>query len=294
MAGTDARPAPRVLRIGAMALLMGLTLGGVAVAQESSPAGPVVETIDCGPDPRPFDASDVDLTGTWKDQGDGIYYVAQYDDTVWWSAMSGLGGPADLAGRNWSNVATGSLDEDLVLMIEWADVPRAHSTATGTVWAQAEADAAGNLQLRLIRDTGGSGVSLWTPCSPVSGPDPAALAPDGSYEADVSEADLLAAGAPAHDAAFLGTGLTTLRLEGGRFSIVAEWTSEASCEGSYAVDGQVIRLTYDETDVCGGTSDIQAVATDDGIAIDWIDCGPQFCYHASDRAFFQRVWRTVE
>jgi hypothetical protein len=67
--------------------------------------------------------------------------------------MSGLGGPADLAGRNWSNVATGSLDEDLVLTIEWADVPRARSTSTGTVWAQAEADAAGILQLRLIRDS---------------------------------------------------------------------------------------------------------------------------------------------
>lgn len=53
-------------------------------------------------------------------------------------------------------------------------------------------------------------------------------------------------------------------------------------------------MTFDETDACEGTSDIQAVATDDGIAIDWIDCGPTFCNHAVDRAFFQRVWGAVE
>jgi hypothetical protein len=273
-----------------MAVVMGLAYGGVVSAQ-TPPSTPARGIIDCVPQQRPFDAANVDLTGTWRDQGDGVYYVSQYGDTVWWSAMSGLGGPADLAGRNWSNVAKGSLDADNVLMIEWADVPRAHHTATGTVWAQAEAGAQGELQLSLIRDTGGSGVSRWTTCSIVGGPDPATPPPIGAYEADLSKADLIAAGAWPEDAALLGTGTTTLTFaEDGTFAFEADWVAEGGCGGSYDVVGRVVRLTFTPSGVCGGVDDIQTELTDEGLSITWIDCGPTFCNHASDRALFERLW----
>jgi hypothetical protein len=198
------------------------------VAQEGTPWA---RTIDRVAEPRPFDGANVDLTGTWKDPGDGIYYVGQHDRDVWWSGMSGRGGPADLVGRNWSNVARGTLGDDLVLEIDWADVPRAHHTASGTVWAQVGSDRDGSLQLRLIRDTGGSDVPLWTPCSVVTGTDPAELPPDGAFEADLAAGELAAQRVSAGDAATLA-GPARLIFDAGRFAIEADFAGDQTCDGS--------------------------------------------------------------
>jgi hypothetical protein len=60
--------------------------------------------------------------------------------------------------------------------------------------------------------------------------------------------------------------------------------------GAYEAVGRVVRLTFDGDDACGETDDIQVNATDDGLVITWVDCGPSFCNHAADRAFFEPTW----
>lgn len=59
----------------------------------------------------------LDLTGVWDCNDGGTYYLRQLDDVLWW-----FGEPSDYPGE-WSNVAMGSIDEDIIYL-DWADVPK--------------------------------------------------------------------------------------------------------------------------------------------------------------------------
>ena len=72
----------------------------------------------------------MDLTGPWLANDDGIYYLRQIEDALWWSGMSGQGGPPGTLGREWTNVAFGQIQVDLTIELQLADLPGVGSWAT--------------------------------------------------------------------------------------------------------------------------------------------------------------------
>jgi hypothetical protein len=109
----------------------------------------------------------VDLTGPWLGDDEGIYYLRQLGKTLWWSGMSGQPGrPQDL-GRDWNNVATGQIADDLTIHLDWADVPRGQVMGNGTLVWKIEDDGTGNVRLSKVSETGtGFGGGRFTPCGP--------------------------------------------------------------------------------------------------------------------------------
>jgi hypothetical protein len=104
---------------------------------------------------RPFDLGGLHLTGLWDSGDGGIYYVRQVGDRIAWQGMSDARQPSDVEpGRAWDNVATGTIDESGTITLDWADVPRGNILGSGTLTLQAEPDVDGNLQLRVIDQTG--------------------------------------------------------------------------------------------------------------------------------------------
>src|SRR6476619_4108632 len=47
--------------------------------------------------------SAIDLTGTWAGDDQGVYYLRQLGDQIWWLGMSGLGQPLVDRGTDWTN-----------------------------------------------------------------------------------------------------------------------------------------------------------------------------------------------
>jgi len=135
-----------------------------ATAEEASQ--PAVVAVICDLAPKPFDPSDIDLTGAWAGDDDGIYYLRQLESVVWWNGMSERdGSPSDL-GRVWNNVGRGVIN-GLQIDVEWADVPRGEILGGGTLIVNIQDDGTGNIQLVADGDEGGFGNHVWTPCSPV-------------------------------------------------------------------------------------------------------------------------------
>jgi hypothetical protein len=66
-----------------------------------------------------FDPAKIDLTGAWLGNDEGIYYIRQLGKVVWWSGMSGQAGNPEDLGRDWNNVATGALKDDMTLDLQW-------------------------------------------------------------------------------------------------------------------------------------------------------------------------------
>lgn len=108
----------------------------------------------------------MDLTGAWSADDDGIYYLRQLGKTLWWSGMSGRSGPPSGLGRDWNNVATGEIKDDLTIDLDWADVPRGRVMGSGTLVWKIVDDGTGNARLTKLSETGtGFGGSQFTPCS---------------------------------------------------------------------------------------------------------------------------------
>ena len=102
-------------------------------AQVTSPSVPALPAVSATPiaaapctkrDLR-FDPANMDLTGPWLANDDGMYYLRQIEDALWWSGMSGQAGPPETLGREWNNVAFGRIRDDLTIELLWADLPRA-------------------------------------------------------------------------------------------------------------------------------------------------------------------------
>ena len=92
-----------------------------------------------------------DLTGQWRANDGGTYYINQIGNTVWWYGESGDGG------ATWTNVFHGTIQSNRVVG-EWSDVPKGRIDSSGEM--ELQIDSAG--QLRATRKTGGFGGSVWT------------------------------------------------------------------------------------------------------------------------------------
>lgn len=91
------------------------------------------------------------LTGRWRANDGGTYYISQRGNTVWWYGESGDGG------STWTNVFHGTIQGNRVVG-EWSDVPKGRVDQSGEM--ELQIDSAGRLSA--IRKTGGFGGSVWT------------------------------------------------------------------------------------------------------------------------------------
>ncbi|MGW8428557.1 hypothetical protein ACWGJQ_24395 [Peribacillus simplex] len=74
-----------------------------------------------------------DLTGTWRSNDGGIYYIRHLDNNkIWWVGLSDDG-----SGHNWTNVLEGEVSYDnfggVQLSGVWFDVPRGTNRGNGIV-----------------------------------------------------------------------------------------------------------------------------------------------------------------
>jgi len=267
-------------------------LAPAALAQSTSAPVEVRRAL-CVPELRDFDPANIDLSGTWVGNDDGIYYIRQRGDTVFWNGMSDLGGPADLVGRSWNNVGMGTL-AGTTLTVDWSDVPRSASDGSGRLVIEVEGDAAGHLRMKTVSGGEFFGGHSFHPCSESGGGLTAVLPPDGVYQAEITASDLLAAGAYPGDDTYLA-GTATWTLQDGRFSIGSGQLDASDCYGSYAVHGGVVRLLFSSD--CQGMDDLRFTPGEDGstMTATFVGCGPTLgCNARTDRALFERTWTKVE
>jgi hypothetical protein len=120
----------RSRRATALALVtVALAVSGCGAAAATPSAAPSVAAsvtptnglaaIACSTD-NPEDVGA--LTGAWRGDDGGVYYIRQVDDCVWWfgSDLTELD-PAKMGRSNFANVAAGRVDGDDV-ELEWADL----------------------------------------------------------------------------------------------------------------------------------------------------------------------------
>jgi len=100
--------------------------------------------------PRPV-SGPVDLTGRWRGNDGGAYFLRQVGNQVWWYGQSGDGG------GSWTNVFHGRIEGNQVLG-SWTDVPHGRIMNSGEMSLQIVAP---NL-LRAVNRTGGFGGSEWS------------------------------------------------------------------------------------------------------------------------------------
>ena len=122
----------------------------------------------CTPTPIKFDPkATIDLTGPWAGDDDGIYYIRQRGNVIWWNGMSDRRLPPEQLGRDWNNVGRGEIQKDLSIAVDWADVPRGGIDGYGTMNLKIGPDSASNIQIIKVSETGtGFGNTVWTRCQP--------------------------------------------------------------------------------------------------------------------------------
>jgi diacylglycerol O-acyltransferase / trehalose O-mycolyltransferase len=145
-----------------VAALIGLVSTAPTGSQEPA-TGDIEPAESCEDAGVPFDEQDLRLTGRWSADDGGVYYIRQVGDQIWWNGMSGREGPSKDLGRDFDNVAHGTL-KGVVLGLEFADVPRGNVHGHGRLSIRAEADDAGELRLRRV--SGDFGGTIFTPCEP--------------------------------------------------------------------------------------------------------------------------------
>jgi len=111
--------------------------------------------------------SAIDLTGAWAGDDQGVYYLRQIGDEVWWLGMSGLGESLASRGQQWTNVYVGKLSGSTITGT-YADVPHGSILDDGPVVMMLTATPGGGISL--VRVTPDSdtpfGGKVFTPCTP--------------------------------------------------------------------------------------------------------------------------------
>jgi hypothetical protein len=109
----------------------------------------------------------VDLSGVWRGDDGGVYYIQQFDQSVWWLGQSDDGSLQ--RGISFCNIFVGTLsasDTSAVLSVagQWADVPRGlFANGFGDLSFSVQTDGAGNpLALNRLAATGGFGGTSWS------------------------------------------------------------------------------------------------------------------------------------
>jgi hypothetical protein len=96
------------------------------------------------------------LTGSWKGNDGGTYYVQQNGATVWWVGMSGD------KGRSWTNVFQGSLSGS-ILTGTWSDVPFGGTKNNGSITLTLSRTTGGGIVgMKRVAVSGGFSGSSWS------------------------------------------------------------------------------------------------------------------------------------
>lgn len=137
-------------------------------AVAASPTTSVADVLySCESRVLPWDGSSaIDLTGTWAGDDQGVYYLRQIGDQVWWLGMSGLGQAFAERGTDWTNVYLGTLSGDTVTGT-YADVPQGKILDKGPVVLKLTRTPDGGISLVRtdpVLETGFGGRML-TPCT---------------------------------------------------------------------------------------------------------------------------------
>ena len=156
------------------ATLAGLLLAGCSTAAATTPPATVspapqatVAAFTCTGRNLAWDGtSAIDLTGTWAGDDQGVYYLRQTGDQVWWLGMSGIGHALALRGTDWTNVYRGTLTGDTIKGT-YADVPVGKIMDKGPVDLKLTSTSGGGISL--VRTdpllSTGFGGTLLTPCT---------------------------------------------------------------------------------------------------------------------------------
>ena len=92
-----------------------------------------------------------DLTGAWKCNDGGTYYLRQFGNELWWYGEQSPTNPA------WSNIAYGTVRGNQI-ELKWTDVPKGHIMNHGIL--KLELQPNGTIVAR--HKTGGFGGSNWS------------------------------------------------------------------------------------------------------------------------------------
>lgn len=78
----------------------------------------------------------LNLTGTWKADDGGTYYIRNVGNDVWWLGISG-----NDDGRTFSNVLKGYINQNnKTITAAWADIPRGTNGYYGTLTLSIDSD----------------------------------------------------------------------------------------------------------------------------------------------------------
>ena len=143
------------------------TAAPTATAAPIATAAPPIALYSCGSRTVTWDGtSAIDLTGTWNGDDEGVYYLRQIGDQVWWLGMSGLGQPLVARGTDWTNVYHGTL-AGVTVTGTYADVPGGKIQDSGPVVLKLTSTSGGGISL--VRTdpllSTGFGGTLLTPCT---------------------------------------------------------------------------------------------------------------------------------
>lgn len=108
----------------------------------------------------------VDLTGVWRSNDLGTYYIRLHGSCLQWLGMSPDMGSG--AGNDWTTVFFGTVRSDFTIVGRWADLPFASTIAnpelpSGSMTLQIDFDQSGEVErpvLRVLSATGGFGGQL--------------------------------------------------------------------------------------------------------------------------------------
>jgi hypothetical protein len=106
-----------------------LSVAGCGVEPTASPPAPTASVGTSGADLSAIacataDPGDVgELTGAWQGDDQGVYYIRQVGDCLWWFGTELRDIEPGVTGqRGFANVASGRVDGSEI-EVEWADVP---------------------------------------------------------------------------------------------------------------------------------------------------------------------------
>jgi len=92
-----------------------------------------------------------EISGIWKGNDGGTYYIQQDGDRVWWIGASSL-----KEGTDFSNVFEGQRDNDIITG-KWADVPMGKTQSNGELSAVCNYVIGGDDTLTITSNSGGFG-----------------------------------------------------------------------------------------------------------------------------------------
>lgn len=120
----------------------------------------------------------------------------------------------------------------------------------------------------------------------------AAAPPDGSWQVDLTAAELVAAGAPA-DGAQGGIYVWTFEPGRARIEVESDGGGSVECVAHIEPAGDIVRFTYEAAGLCAGEVDsIRWTLAEDGLRLSLVDTTAPF---AENKAYLEaKVWQPID